>query len=68
MVGYRYRLKKMDAGSERYGVCEVCKKSAKEMYMQTEEKQYRQPNLKWGWTNNGHTFGHKSCLMKKRKE
>jgi hypothetical protein len=66
MTEYRYKLKKTGYGSERYGVCEVCKKQAKEIYMQTEEKKFMIGKA-IHWAHQGSLFGHKKCLIKKRK-
>jgi len=61
---YRYILTKLRAGSDKYGNCEVCKKSVGTIYHQVEEKKYS-----GGWTRHNCTdlYGHKQCLLKKRR-
>jgi hypothetical protein len=64
---YRYRLKKLDAGSEKYGKCEMCKKTVRgKMYTQVEEKSFISSG-RVHWARTGDAFGHKSCLMEMRK-
>jgi len=67
---YRYKLIKTRYGSNRYGKCEVCKRNVNTTYHQVEEKQYRQPNGKLSWTRHSchDLFGHKSCLIRKRRK
>ena len=64
---YKYKLKKLESGSEKYGKCEVCKKIVRgKMYMQTGQKSFIS-NGKCHWAEMGDAFGHKTCLMEKRK-
>lgn len=68
---YRYKLHRHEHGSERYGPCEVCKKPMKGVsFHQAEEKKYSIRPGVTGWTrHNCHDlWGHKSCLMKKRRK
>jgi hypothetical protein len=66
---YRYKMWKLSAGSSKYGNCEVCKNPAGTTYHQVEERSYRKPDGSIGWTRNKcrDLFGHKSCLIKKRR-
>jgi len=57
----------MDNGSERYGPCEICKKPVWSMYLQITEKAILHDGRHMGWSAQGSTFGHKACLLKKRK-
>lgn len=55
---YIYRLSDMQAGSAKYGFCEICDKHCDSVYLQSKEKisSYGAP------IHAGSTFGHKSCL------
>ena len=64
---YQYTIKRLEAGSSKYGCCEVCGSHADTMYYQTESTEYE--TLKEGvlvvrLTRSGCTdlFGHKQCL------
>jgi hypothetical protein len=62
---YRYTLKSMNSGSDKYGPCEICKKHADTVYYQKESRFYKGG----GWTYSGCNsyFGHKDCLLSVRK-
>jgi hypothetical protein len=65
---YRYSLKKLDHGSEKYGPCEICKKNVRgNMYLQSRKKAINYPDGAVTWVSDGEAFGHKACLMRKRK-
>lgn len=71
---FLYRLKSTGAGSDRFGVCEVCGRHCSEVFLQhkTEEGTYDARHEaaglgKAGETftmDRGYTFGHQSCLKK----
>jgi hypothetical protein len=64
---YKYKIKKLDAGSEKYGKCEVCGKSVRgNIYMQSKERSFISSG-KVHWASNGDAFGHKKCLMNLRE-
>lgn len=74
-VGQRkYRLTSLGYSSERFGVCEVCKKHVSDVHYQVEEQYYHHvaradyPGHS-GWTHSGcHSyFGHEECLRGKRR-
>ncbi|MEH6454822.1 MAG: hypothetical protein V7749_00740 [Cocleimonas sp.] len=64
--GEAYRLKRLGAGSEHYGVCELCGKTCDSTYLLTHMKRY------WSVIDKKDSishylckplvFGHKSCL------
>lgn len=61
----------MNASSDKYGPCEVCKQYASEVFHQVEEKQfYSQVQQKIFFTQYGcyDLFGHKECLIAQQKE
>ena len=62
---YEYSLKSLEASSQKYGNCEVCKKSVSEVFIQIEGKHFKN-----GLTRlNCHTlFGHKGCLKRRQHE
>lgn len=64
---YRYAIRRLGAGSSKYGPCEVCRTHASEMYYQMEERQFLY-NGKHQWTSHEcHSkFGHEHCLIGKR--
>ncbi len=64
---YRYAIRRLNAGSGKYGPCEVCRTHASEMFYQMEERQFHY-NGKRHWTSHEcHSrFGHESCLISKR--
>jgi hypothetical protein len=67
---YKYRIIEMNGGSSKFGNCDVCKKPAGKIYHQIEMREYIHPtNEKINYTRDGchDLFGHKSCLIKKRK-
>jgi hypothetical protein len=68
LTKYRYKLTKESHGSNRYGPCEICKKSADTIYHQSREEKYIRPDGTEGWKYAGDAFGHKTCLMKKRRK
>jgi hypothetical protein len=69
---YRYRLTNTKESSRKYGVCEVCKEYASEVFLQSEERYYRFEEggkVHEGWTKNNCNsyFGHEECLKNKRR-
>ncbi|GEA09167.1 hypothetical protein KUL42_39280 [Alteromonas sp. KUL42] len=66
--GFAYRLSRTNAGSAKYGPCEVCGKYADTMYMLVEMVRFWNPvKKKNSVTHHGcrsSTFGHKECLAK----
>lgn len=64
---YRYAIRRLNAGSAKYGPCEVCRAHASEMYYQMEERQFLY-NGRMHWTSHEchSTFGHEECLITKR--
>jgi len=80
---YRYQLTSTGHSSSRYGNCEVCGEHASEVFIQSEHRRYvvsdiedllEDPALyvggELGWTANGchYLFGHRGCLIDRRKE
>ena len=70
---YKYKLFNTGYSSSKYGLCEVCNDYASEIYHQIEMKHYMfecNSKVYEGWTNYGchNLFGHKGCLLSKRKE
>lgn len=66
---HQYRLKRLQAGSDRYGCCEVCGESVALTYMQSGFELVTRPNgskLKIP-VGGGGLFGHKSCLELQRR-
>jgi hypothetical protein len=71
---YRYRIKNMLYGSQRYGPCDVCKQHCAASFLQVEERFYRHflPDgtlRSEGWTQHQciSLFGHGACLIAKRR-
>lgn len=69
---YRYKLVSTGDSSARYGNCDVCGKHVTEVFIQREERRYRfehNGKIYEGWTGEGchYLFGHKECLIAKRK-
>jgi hypothetical protein len=64
---YRYAIRRLNAGSGKYGPCEICRTYATEMFYQMEERQFLY-NGKMHWTSHEcHSrFGHESCLITAR--
>jgi hypothetical protein len=68
MVKYRYKLFRKEHGSERFGPCEVCKKPMVGVsFHQIEERRYEHTGGGWTQHQCNDLFGHKACLMKKRR-
>ncbi len=68
---FTYKINSTGESSKKYGVCEVCKQHASEVFLQTEFKRYEfEHNHKKyeGWKITNILFGHKECLIKSRKE
>jgi len=67
---YHYRITKLNGGSQKYGLCEVCKKECDVIFHQIEEKDYIDHNGKTSQTHTGcfDLFGHESCLINERRE
>lgn len=65
---YRYRLVTTGSSSDVYGKCEVCGKPCGEVFHQVEE-QHKSNAWTFGWTQDGcsRLFGHKACLMGRRR-
>lgn len=64
---YRYKIIATGGDSDRFGVCELCREYAVEVYMQTEEVQssihpnhYVREHCRSG-------IGHQSCLVLSRR-
>jgi hypothetical protein len=68
---YKYKIASTKNSSEKYGNCEVCKKSVPEVFIQTEVRHYKTDDSgQKRWTFHGcrdSLFGHKECLAKVRK-
>ena len=60
---YKYKLINEHASSDKYGMCEVCNKFVDSIYLQIEYKKF-----KYGYFVNSELWGHKDCLINKRKE
>ena len=70
MGTYQYKIKSTGSNSNKFGVCEVCKKPASETFIQQEQKEYFSPiTNKTELTNAGCNilFGHYDCLISIRK-
>lgn len=62
---YNYRLVNTSESSKRYGNCEVCDEFCGEIYHQTESREYK-PG-RFTYANCSDLFGHKDCLIAKRR-
>ena len=62
---YRYKLISTSYSSHRFGMCEVCGKFASHVFHQIEESEY-EPN-KWTRYQCVDLFGHKECLINRRR-
>lgn len=62
---YRYRLSRLHATLDKYGVCEICGKFVADVFHQTEARRTSQGT----WTHSGchNIFGHYNCLMDARR-
>ena len=66
---YLYRIFDMGPGSgNRFGACEVCGRPTNRVYHQIREREYLRPDGSIGLTSIGDLFGHKSCLIARRKK
>lgn len=64
-IGYVYRLAKMNGGSDKYGVCEVCDKEVDSTYLITQSRRYYCTITHQEQATHHKCFqyfGHKSCL------
>lgn len=64
---FSYTLKSTRDSSMKYGSCEVCGKSVAEVYHQVCEISYVRHDGSTGWYFVESIFGHKECLIGKRK-
>lgn len=70
---HHYVIRRLNAGSMKYGPCEVCKQNAVEIWHQVEERFYEHaPSASLrqkGWTHHecSDLFGHYECLVDRRK-
>ena len=66
---FKYHIKNTGYGSDRYGPCEVCGDHADTIYAQIEERAYLHPDGHIGFTVHkcNNLFGHKDCLISKRR-
>jgi len=66
----RYRLRRLNGNSDKYGPCEICKQYVSDFFYQTEEIFYRHQSgiRRKGWTyaNATNRYGHENCLQSKR--
>ena len=64
---YHYRISSTHSNSDKYGVCEICKKHASEVFMQSEQRDYLNPitnEISQTYADcRPHTFGHEQCLL-----
>jgi hypothetical protein len=69
---YRYQMHNTGESSAKYGDCEVCRKHVSEVWLQIEERTYAALPGEKGpfWTRAGcvDLFGHKKCLLSKRRK
>jgi hypothetical protein len=65
---YGYRMKSLNDGSDRYGVCECCGKPVSTTSYQVEVRLYNY-NGQPGWTHHlcRSLFGHDHCLIAARR-
>ena len=73
MDKYHYTITQLDAGSAKYGNCEICHSHVDTAYFQIETVEYEvldpgQDNPHIALTQYGcdSHFGHKQCLLSKR--
>ena len=69
-TGYKYKIYSTGESSNKYGVCEVCKKHCSEVFSITEERKYKfehNQEIYEGYTfaDCQNYFGHKDCLLSK---
>ncbi len=65
---YRYSLISTEYSSHRYGPCEVCNKHVSEVFSQSEERQFEyEGGIHWTYNKCFDLFGHKECLIGKRR-
>jgi hypothetical protein len=69
---YKYTLSSTGESSKKYGKCEVCGEHVSEVFLQSETKHYKfehDGQIYEGWTHNkcNSYFGHKECLLSKRR-
>lgn len=58
-----FRLKRLGAGSDKYGACEVCERSSDTSYLLTTYKAYsRKQDKSDHYSHLKTTFGCKGCL------
>lgn len=55
-------------GSGKYGPCEVCGRPTKRTFHQIRKREYLRPDGSIDITCIGDLFGHKSCLIARRKK
>jgi len=65
MANYQYRLTSSNQSSQSYGNCEVCGKHVSEVFYQVESVEYEPGKLTYYECHN--YFGHKDCLLSKRR-
>ena len=64
---YRYKLKRTQYSSERFGPCQVCKKNASEVYHQMARELFTDDEGQF-WGAIPGLFGHEGCLVNARHE
>lgn len=74
MSNYHYAITSLDAGSAKYGPCEICNTHVDSMYLQTESAEYEvldagdvKTHIALTQYNCNSYFGHKECLHNVRR-
>lgn len=71
----KYTFQAMDAGSAKYGLCEICDERVDSTWLRTEFVAYPRDVIDQtelddpaavGWRHNGNVFGHRDCLARTR--
>ena len=64
---YHYKISSLHSSSDKYGVCEICKKHASEVFCQSEQREFFNPitnNISLTYADcRPHAFGHEQCLI-----
>ena len=68
-AGYRYRIYRIGASSERFGECDVCGQHVPDVWKLTETQRCTTEDGEVFWTYHDcrSLFGHKDCLMRARR-
>lgn len=70
MGTYRYKIKSTGSNSNKFGLCDVCKKHVSETFIQQEQREYFSPITNQTELTNANcriVFGHQDCLITIRK-